>query len=219
MPISVNSRVQLLCQTFSSLRRGRESFRAFAGPVALTQDRVWHTENARGAVLSSADSQQTASTRPLQEQLREHMDLHQLQREPVPEDISDGDSAPAQKASKAEKRNANSTKVDKAPARKRDPSNKRSKRRSLKQSEQPKTVSKSATRAGRSVQARDDQQPQDQKPEAKPQRTLTKQEDIALCSAIKVSVLDLHTVRRQHIFPAAYSSLTQAIHCTFRSCV
>lgn len=197
MPINVDRRVQLLCRTFSSLRRGRQSFRPFAGPVALTHDRVRHTDNARGAVLSTADSQQTASARPLQEQLRDHMDLHQLQREPVPEDTSDGDSAPAQKASKAEKKSLVNLKADQAPARKRDPSKRRSKRRAPKPSEEPQTISKNASRAGRSAQAQVSQQPQEPKPQTQPQRTLTKQEDIALCSAIKVSMLVMNAVTQQ----------------------
>ena len=192
----VDNRVQLLCPT-TSFRRVRRPFKPFSSPVAVTQDRVRHTDNASSAVLSTADSMHTANARPLQEQLRDQMDLHKLQREPVPEDTSDGESPPSQIPSQEAsstakpKRGRPSTKIKQTPESKADPSRRRNKRQSL-QSDQPKTVAKKAARAARSGRAQIAQQPEEQapestQPESKRPRTLTKQEDVALCSAIKAS--------------------------------
>lgn len=186
----VDNRVQLLCPTISSFRRVRRPFQPFSSPIAVTQDRVRYTDNASSAVLSTADSMHTTNARPLQEQLRDQMDLHKLQREPVPEDTSDGESVPSQEATSAgrPKRGRPSTKTTQAP----EPSRRRKKRQAQNQSDQPKTVAKKAARAARSGRARLDQQPKEQAPdsmktESKHPRTLTKQEDVALCSAIKAS--------------------------------
>ena len=201
----VDNRVQLLCPTTTSFRRVRRPFKPFSSPVAVTQDRVRHTENASSAVLSTADSMHTTNSRPLQEQLRDQMDLHKLQREPVPEDTSDGESlssqTPAQEASSTgrPKRGRPSTKNNQAAGRKADSSRRRNKRHSTSQSDQPKTVAKKAARAARSGRAQIDQQPEEQAPESmqsesKHPRTLTKQEDVALCSAIKASTWLLHVI-------------------------
>lgn len=202
----IDNRVQILCPTTTSLRRVRRPFKPFSSPVAITQDRVRHTDNASSAVLSTADSIHTTNARPLQEQLRDQMDLHQLQREPVPEDTSDGESrsshGPSQAASSTgrPKRGRPSTKTKQEPERKGDPSRRRIKRQSTSQSDQPKTVAKKAARAARSGRAQIDQQsdkqaPDSAQPESKHSRTLTKQEDVALCSAIKASNRLLRTTR------------------------
>ena len=182
MPVGADTRVQLLCRTFCSLRRSRRSCKPFSGPVALTQDRV---RSASSAVLSTADSIDTASARPLQEQLRDHIDLHQLQREPVPEEFSGGDAAPTQQARKSQKGNKNSTKREQPLLQRRNPSKPRSKNRSSKQLEQATTTHRNDRRAARPAQAVPESG-QQQKAETK-QHILTKQEDTALCSAIKVS--------------------------------
>ena len=194
----VANRVHLLCPTTTSFRRVRRPFKPFSSPTAVTQDRVQYTDNASSAVLSTADSTHTTTSRPLQEQLRDQMDLHKLQREPVPEDTSDGESLPSQIpppeaiGSGRPKRGRPSTKVRQAPESKGDPSKRRNKRQSTSQSGQPKTVAKKAARAARSGRAQIVQQPEEQAPEStqsesKHPRTLTKQEDVALCSAIKAS--------------------------------
>ena len=189
MRIPVDTRVQLLCPIVSHFRRGKRPFKPFSSPQAVTQDRVRHTDSASSAVLSTADSRHTTNVRPLQEQLRDQMDLHKLQREPVPEDTSDGGPPPDQNLTRDGKpSNLDGTKAKQAPPRKRDISRRRSKQRPNTQSDQPKTVAKKAARAARSGRAQiDSQQPEEQTPEPKHQRTLTRQEDVALCSAIQAS--------------------------------
>ena len=192
----VDNRVQLLCPTLSSFRRVRRPFKPFSSPVAVTQDRVRYKDNASSAVLSTADSMHTTNARPLQEQLRDQMDLHKLQREPVPEDTSNGESLPSQKATSAgrPKRGRPSTKTNQDF----EPSRRRKQRHSTNQSDQPKTVAKKAARAARSGRAPTEQQLEEQAPdsaqsESKHPRTLTKQEDVALCSAIQASTWLLRT--------------------------
>lgn len=187
MRLPVDTRVQLLCPIAPQFRRCRRHFKPFSSPQAVTQDRVRLTDSASSAVLSTADSRHTTNVRPLQEQLRDQMDLHKLQREPVPEDTSDGES-PSEKIvdrdGKLGKRDG--TKAKQAPARKRDTSRRRNKQLSNTQSGQPKTVAKKAARAARSGRAQfSSQQPEEQTTEPKHQQTLTKQEDVALCSAIQ----------------------------------
>lgn len=136
------------------------------------------------------------------------MDLHRLQREPVPEDTSDGESPPEQNVNRDGKLGKlNGTKAKQAPPRKRDTSRRRNKQRSSIQSDQPKTVAKKAARAARSGRAQfSSQQPEEQTPEPKHQQTLTKQEDVALCSAIQASKI-----------PAAHASATAV--CSDHQCV
>lgn len=196
MRLPVDTRVQLLCPIAPQFRRCRRHFKPFSSPQAVTQDRVRLTDSASSAVLSTADSRHTTNVRPLQEQLRDQMDLHKLQREPVPEDTSDGES-PSEKIvdrdGKLGKRDG--TKAKQAPARKRDTSRRRNKQLSNTQSGQPKTVAKKAARAARSGRAQfSSQQPEEQTTEPKHQQTLTKQEDVALCSAIQASTYLLHTL-------------------------
>ena len=186
MRVPIENRVQLLCPVLPAFKRARRPFKPFSSPVAVTQDRVRYTDNASSAVLSTADSTHTTNARPLQEQLRDQMDLHKLQREPVSEE-SDGESSLAQNASRDGTNNATGT-TDKVFPRKGNPSRRRNKRRSTSQSDQPKTVAKKAARAARSGRAgTNEQQPEKQAPEPKHPRTLTKQQDEALCAAIKAS--------------------------------
>lgn len=191
MRVPVDLRVQPLCPILADFRRNKRPFKPFSSPQAVTQERVRHTDNSSSAVLGTADSRYTTNVRPLQEQLRDQMDLHKLQREPVPEDTSDGESVPAKNVNKDRTLNSKDGTKDKqadkqAPPRKRDTSRRRNKQRSATQSDQPKTVAKKAARAARSGRVQfNGQQPEEQAPEPKHQRTLTKQEDVALCSAIQ----------------------------------
>lgn len=193
MRVPVDLRVQPLCPILADFRRNKRPFKPFSSPQAVTQERVRHTDNSSSAVLGTADSRYTTNVRPLQEQLRDQMDLHKLQREPVPEDTSDGESVPAKNVNKDRTLNSKDGTKDKqadkqAPPRKRDTSRRRNKQRSATQSDQPKTVAKKAARAARSGRVQfNGQQPEEQAPEPKHQRTLTKQEDVALCSAIQAS--------------------------------
>lgn len=78
-------RTSPLCQTFPSSKRFRPLFRPFAGPASLTRESAQTVSNARGAVLSTPENANTATDRPLQELLQDQLQLHQLQREGVPE--------------------------------------------------------------------------------------------------------------------------------------
>lgn len=212
----VDNKVQLLCPIASSFRV-RRPFKPFSSPVAVTSDRVRHTDNASSAVLSTADSMHITNTRPLQEQLRDQMDLHKLQREPVPEDTSDAESVPSQQSTGAgrPKRGRPSNKVQQAPERKGEPSRRRNERRSSNQSDEPKTVAKKAARAARFGRAQHHKRPEEQAPEPTPPEpkhpcTLSKQEDVALCSAIKANTVLLHTT--SIIAPACCK-------CNMKSCV
>ncbi len=190
MPLAVDNRVQLLCQTFSSFRRVRRHFRPFAGPVAITQDRARTTDNASSAVLSTPDSMHTTNTRPLQEQLRDQMELHKLQREGAPEDPqAEPTSMPLPTASSDPSLGSNSSKPKQPPARTKN-ARRRRYRRSAKSTDQPQTATSEVVTFSGSDQVRRHQAAQEapqHAPDTKKQRTLSKQEDVALCSAIKAS--------------------------------
>lgn len=185
MPVIVDFKVQLLCQTCSSFRRGRRHFKPFAGPVAFTQDRVRTRDYASSAVLSTADNTHTTNTRPLQEQLRDQMDLYKLQRAGLPEDAQiESPKTPSKRKLKASKDQAFDSKA-KQPGR---PAGNTKKRRASR-STQPagRTAVQGRKRVADSDQAVTDPAAQGAslKPNTTRPRTLSKQEDTALCSAIK----------------------------------
>ena len=184
--------MQLVCQVFSSFRRVRRQFRPFAGPGTITRDITRHTDNAGSTTLSSSNSLHTVNTRPLQDQLRDQMEIHNLQREGLPE------SAQTQQPKKPTKRPSGNRKLD-------------ADRRNSKSADQLPARSNNSRRrryrgnaqsAGRATGASEDSKvPDSARPvrqqvaqeaalndsDRKRPRTLSKQEDIALCSAIKAS--------------------------------
>ena len=187
MPLAVGNNVQLLCHTLLSFRRDRRHFKPFAGPVAIPRDAARTAENAGSAVLSTSDSMHTTNTRPLQEQLRDQMELHKLQREGIPEDTRTQTSkTPSKGASGKTKRDVKtgSKVADRLPPAR----TKNARRRRYRGDVQSDGRFKAAF--ANSPDIGSDLAVQESAPaglERKKQRTLTKQEDIALCSAIKVS--------------------------------
>ena len=222
MPVIVDFKVQLLCQTCSSFRRGRRHFKPFAGPVAFTQDRVRTRDYASSAVLSTADNTHTTNTRPLQEQLRDQMDLYKLQRAGLPEDAQiESPKTPSKRKLKASKDQAFDSKA-KQPGR---PAGNTKKRRASR-STQPagRTAVQGRKRVADSDQAVTDPAAQGAslKPNTTRPRTLSKQEDTALCSAIKASRQHLGccAVANHAACVATYSSdVGQDLRARFVACI
>ncbi len=186
MPLAVGNNVQLLCHTLSSFRRDRRHFKPFAGPVAIPRDAARTAENAGSAVLSTSDSMHTTNTRPLQEQLRDQMELHKLQREGLPEDTRTQTSkTPSKRASGKAKRDVKTSKVaDRSPPARTKNARRRRYRSDVQSDGRFKAALLNSAIPGSDLAV------QELAPaglERKKQRTLSKQEDIALCSAIKVS--------------------------------
>ena len=188
MPLAVGNNVQLLCHTLSSFRRIRRYFKPFAGPVAIPRDAARTAENAGSAVLSTSDSMHTTNTRPLQEQLRDQMELHKLQREGIPEDTRTQTSqAPSKRASAKAKREVKTgSKADRSPPARVKNARRRRYRGDIQSDGRFKAALASSASPGFDLAV---QEPASAGTglERKKQRTLTKQEDIALCSAIKVN--------------------------------
>lgn len=188
MPLAVGNNVQLLCQTLSSFRRFRRHFKPFAGPVAIPKDAARTAENAGSAVLSTSDSMHTTNTRPLQEQLRDQMELHKLQRAGVPEDTRKQTSkTPSKRASGKAKRDVKTgTKADRSPPARMKNARRRRYRGDIQSDGRFKAALANSANSGSDLAV---QEPASAGTglERKKQRTLSKQEDIALCSAIKVS--------------------------------
>lgn len=186
MPLAVGNNVQLLCHTLSSFRRIRRYFKPFAGPVAIPRDAARTAENAGSAVLSTSDSMHTTNTRPLQEQLRDQMELHKLQREGIPEDTRTQTSqAPSKRASAKAKREVKTgSKADRSPPARVKNARRRRYRGDIQSDGRFKAALASSASPGFDLAV---QEPASAGTglERKKQRTLSKQEDIALCSAIK----------------------------------
>ncbi len=183
MPLAVGNNVQLLCHTLSSFRRDRRHFKPFAGPVAIPRDAARTAEYAGSAVLSTSDSMHTTNTRPLQEQLRDQMELHKLQREGIPEDTRTQTSKTPSKRASGKAKRGSKVADGSPPAR-----TKNARRRRYRSDVQSDGRFKAALL--NSANPGSDLALQESAPaglERKKQRTLSKQEDIALCSAIKVS--------------------------------
>lgn len=189
MPVVVGTNVQLVCQVFSSFRRVRRQFRPFAGPGTITRDVAHKTDNAGSTILSSSDSLHTVNTRPLQDQLRDQMEIHNLQREGLPEYAQTQQPQTPKKRPggkrKPDAKRSNSKSTDQLPAR----SNARRRRyRGDAQSAGRATGASEDSRmpgAARPVRQQVAQEPALNDSDRKRPRTLSKQEDIALCSAIK----------------------------------
>ncbi|DBB00476.1 TPA: hypothetical protein ACH3X3_002184 [Trebouxia sp. C0006] len=206
MPLAVGNNVQLLCHTLLSFRRDRRHFKPFAGPVAIPRGAARTAENAGSAVLSTSDSRHTTNTRPLQEQLRDQMELHKLQREGIPENTQTQTSkTPSKGASGKTKRDVKtgSKVADRSPPARTKNARRRRYRGDVQSDGRFKAAFANSPNIGSDLAV------QESAPaglERKKQRTLTKQEDIALCSAIK----DAAFIEQQRLM--VYSDDTAASH-------
>ena len=192
MTVVVGTNVQLVCQVFSSFRRVRRQFRPFAGPATITRDVARNTDDAGSTILSSSDSLHTVNTRPLQDQLRDQMELHNLQREGLPEHAQIHDCQTPMKRPSGKRKlgvdGSNSKSAAQLPARSKNARRRRYRgdAQSAGRAAGPSEDGK-ATGSARPVERQVAKEAALNASDRKRPRTLSKQEDVALCSAIKAS--------------------------------